>query len=43
MFIATQLNPVEISPNDTNIEHVCGKVTGDELAFNITVTSRPPG
>ncbi len=43
LFIATWLNPVEISPNDTNIEHVCVKVTGDKLAFNISVTYRPSG
>ncbi len=47
MFIVTWLNPVEISPDDTtddtNIEYVCIKVTGDELAFNISVTYRPPG
>ncbi len=52
LFIATWLNPVEIPLNDTNIEHVCVKVTGEhvcvkvtgnELVFNISVTYRPPG
>ncbi len=38
LYIATWLNPVEITPNDSNIEHVCVKVTGDKLAFNISVT-----
>ena len=43
LFIATWLNPVEISTTNSSIEHVCVKVTGDELAFNISVTYRPPG
>ena len=38
LYIATWLNPVEITPSDSNIEHVCVKVTGEKLAFNISVT-----
>ena len=43
LYIATWLNPVEITPNDTNIEHVCVRVTGNKIAVNISVTYRPPG
>jgi hypothetical protein len=43
LYVATWLNPVEITPNNSNIEHVCVKITGDKLAVNISVTYRPPG
>ena len=43
LFIATWLHPVDITPHDTNIEHVCVRVTGDELTLNLSVTYRPPG
>ena len=43
LFIATWLNPVEITPNDSDIEHVCIKVTGDTITVNISITCRPPG
>ena len=43
LYVATWLNPVDITPADTNIEHVCVKVKGDELTVNISVTYRPPG
>ncbi len=43
LYIATWLNPVEITPNESNIEHMCVRVTGDKLAVNISVTYRPPG
>ncbi len=34
---------MEISPNYKNTEQVCVEVTGNKLAFNISVTYRPPG
>ncbi len=43
LYIATWLNPEEITPSNSNMEHVCVKVTGDKLAVNISVTYRPPG
>ncbi len=43
LYIVTWLNSVEITPNESNIQPVCVKVTGDELADNISITYRPPG
>lgn len=31
LYIATWLNPIEISPNYSNIEHVCVKVTREKF------------
>lgn len=30
-------------PNNSNIDHVCIKVTGDKPVVNVPVTYRPPG
>lgn len=40
-YISTWLNPIEISLNDSNIEHVCVTGPGETAADHISITYRP--
>jgi len=43
LYVATWLNPVEISIRDTYVKHVCVKVNAGDLEIKISVTYRPLG
>ena len=43
LYVRTWLCPVEITPRDNNVEHVCVQVIAEKIKINISVTYRPPG
>ena len=43
LYVSTWLHPVDITPRDNDVEHVCVKLTLDKIKVNTSVTYRPPG